>query len=271
MPCGGYVRPVLIWSVGLVLHVLIATELAATDIFCDGVKVGEVSFGEAVSPGGRPGVTGGFTAADTDGDGDASLAEAATKCHEDHFNWFQTASGTHPLINGGWPPPNSGGPQVDPKAGGNDPPNDWADDLPWYWDEGADPPAGTAGFEDGYHVNDHTQDQNGDGTDDFLNFEDFPAGPDGTSVTFHTWLVSLNADGSLHSFHDGGIGWSYQNPTDGPPTRSIDFSFASPTFGLQEWLLYDGPLHGFDNSVTEQGTDNLPGDYDNDHLVARVI
>src|SRR5262245_47403914 len=68
-----------------------------------------------------------------------TLAAAAAACGEDHFNWYQIVSGVHPLIPGG-------GPQVDPQPGGQG--GQWADMVPWYWDE-VSPPAGTPGFDPG--------------------------------------------------------------------------------------------------------------------------
>jgi len=44
---------------------------------------------------------------------------------------------------------------------------------------------------------------------DTFGYEDFPWGKSGTKLEFYTWLASLNADGSLHSFH-GGFNWTWE-------------------------------------------------------------
>ncbi len=56
--------------------------------------------------------------------------------------------------------------------------------LPWYYDEGADPPAGTSGFIDGLSIADVT-------AGDTLSYFDTPGGAAGTNLSFMTWLVSL--------------------------------------------------------------------------------
>ena len=227
-----------------VVMLAVATSVAPgqVDINCDGMKVGEVSFQTATASDGSPGVVGSFVATINDANGKPSIDAAAAKCDEDHFNWYQTAEGTHPLIPGG-------GPQPDPLPGGNNPPGDWADKLPWYWDEGADPPAGTPGFSDGYHVDDNTFDSNKDGVKDTLGYQDFPAGPAGTNVTFHTWLVSLNADGSLHSFHDGGIQWNYSNSAVSGESTSIDLSLEGGPTAAQYLNITNPVTTDFTSSV----------------------
>jgi len=247
--CGVLVRRYM-WVVGLGLAMAAeSTVHGQVDIVCDGVTVGTVEFMTATTASGRPGVVGSFTASINDAMGKPSIAAAAAKCNEDHFNWYQ-------VITADSMPPNdaAGNPLVppypDPPAGGYGPPStQWADDLPWYWDEGPDPAAGTDGFSDNYNVNDNTTDGNGDGVNDTLEFQDFPGGADGTELTFRLWLVSLNADSSLHSFHDGGIEWSFSNPVGGNGTddwtTSIDLSLAfDPTKGE-----YEIPTEGMASSV----------------------
>ena len=168
----------------------------------DGTQVGTIDVG--VTPGGD-GIVGGFTS--THGD-PASLDAAAKKCGEHHFNWFQVVVADTNPPNGADGTPMVP-PYVDPPPGGYQ--GQWADGLPWYWDEGDDPEPGTPGFEDGYHLDDNLVDTNGDGVKDKLGFADYPYSPPPTHVEFKTWLVSCNADGSLHSFH-GGFSWTYDNP-----------------------------------------------------------
>jgi hypothetical protein len=168
----------------------------------DGTQVGSIDVG--VSPDGT-GIVGGFTSSYGDPN---SLDAAAKKCGEHHFNWYQVVTSDNDpptLPDGSKPVP----PYIDPPTGGYS--GQWADGLPWYWDEGEPPPPGTPGFEPGYHLHDNLTDKNGDGINDTLDFVDYPYGPPPTHVTFETWLVSCNADGSLHSFH-GGFSWEYHNP-----------------------------------------------------------
>jgi hypothetical protein len=186
-------------------------------VFCDSTQVGNI----VVNAVAGDGVAGGFTS--TIGM-PVSLAAAAAFCKEDHFNWFQlvTADNMPPVDAGGMrltPPyvdPPSGGYGNDPTTGGDD--TQWGDKLPWYWDEGPDPPAGTPGFTDGLNVNDNLSDPNGDGTNETLDYSDDPGGAIGTNLSFFTQLVSLNADGSLHR-SDGGFTWDWTNAT-GTPTAS---------------------------------------------------
>jgi hypothetical protein len=175
------------------------------------MQVGSISVNTSGS-----GVAGGFTS--TVGT-PPSLNAAAAACGEDHFNWFQVVTADNMPPNGPGGPGNPlTPPYIDPPLGGYGPPStQWGDGLPWYWDEGADPLAGTPGFSDGYNLNDNLT---GGPPPDTLHFEDFPGGAANSNVKFSTWLVSLNADGSLHEFHDG-FSWMWSNPTGGAGTSMI--------------------------------------------------
>lgn len=187
-------------SLAIVL-LAIAGNGTALDIpvFCDGMRVGTITVDV---DGTGQGVEGRFTAFPP-----LTYADALEKCGEDHFNWYQA------VIQDNMPPVDAAAnrlmpPYIDPPRGGygNDPgtagdDTQWADGFPWYWDEGADPPAGTDGFSDGLNVDDNT-DANG------LDFSDFPGGAAGTELKFKTYLVSVNDDGSFHSLH-GGFSWSW--------------------------------------------------------------
>lgn len=168
-------------------------------INCNGNPVGNISVDVS---GDSTGVTGGFTS--TVGGPPATLAAAAAACGEDHFNWYQivTADNKPPKDAGGnqipVPPPA----YVDPPPGGYS--NQWADNLPWYWDE-TQPAAGTPNYDPGLQLSAQT-------TADTLKFSDFPGGAAGTNLSFATWLVSLNADGSFHSWHEG-FTWDWSNAT----------------------------------------------------------
>lgn len=164
------------------------------------------------------GVVGGFTStypSPPPPDAKPSLAAAAAYMGEDHFNWFQV------VLADNDPPTDAAGnpltpPYIDPPPGGY--PGQWGDDLPWYWDEGTPPKPGDPGFQDYDPAYDRTSqevDTNNDAVIDKLNFADFPNGPVPTNLEFVTFLVSLNADGSLHSLH-GGFTWTWSNdPTGG--------------------------------------------------------
>ncbi|MBI1791259.1 MAG: hypothetical protein HYR60_27340 [Acidobacteria bacterium] len=163
------------------------------DVNCAGMKVGSVSIDTSGT-----GISGGFTS--TIGGPPPTQAAAAAKCGEDHFNWYQIVTATTAVglvDNAGRP---FGAPFVDPPAGGFG--GQWADNLPWYFDEYR-PPAGTAGFNPNFLTSTNT-------VGDTLSYFDFPGGPPGTRHTFKTWLVSLNADSSFHSFH-GGFSWEWTN------------------------------------------------------------
>jgi MYXO-CTERM domain-containing protein len=198
-------------------------------IVCDNTLVGQISV-DAFDGG----VTGGFTSVVGM---PPSLDAAAAMCNEDHFNWFQVVISDND-------PPNAvdGGslfpPYIDPPSGGYGVPDlHWADNLPWLWDEGADPPANTPGFEDGlYNIEDVLLDVSPvDGAPDTLLFDDVPDGPVGTQLAFQTWLVSLNADGTLHEFHEG-FEWTWQrNQAGGPGIVAIA---SQPLTVFQGMALY---------------------------------
>lgn len=182
-------------------------------VSCMGMQVGKIT----AKLDAAGGVTGGFMSTTLDADGKPSLDAAAEKCGEDSFNWHQIVTkDTMPPVdsmgNRLTPPyddPPPGGYGDDPNTPGDD--TQWADDERWYWDEGADPPLGTPGFQDGFHVDDNTVDTDMDGVDDTLRYFDFPRGPAGTELMFTTLLVSIK-DGEFHSYHRG-FDWSWSNST----------------------------------------------------------
>ena len=202
---------------------------------CGGNTVGEIR----VDTDGT-GLKGGF--ASTVGGPPASLAGAASACGEDHFNWYQIVTATNIAVK------NRQGtdlvtPWVDPPLNGLDPAIDptWADNLPWYFDEYA-PPAGTPNFSDAYQRSTQT-------AANLLTYFDYPGGH---ISSFTTWLVSLNADSSFHSFHEG-FSWDFDtnvtnirqvlvSPTDAQ-YRDITAGFAAavpePSTGL---LVFTGIL-----------------------------
>ncbi len=219
-------------GVSLACHASAHSAPITRDITCDGMVVGTISVDIMGA-----GVKGGFS---SNAPMFATLAAAAAKCNEHHFNWYQVVTADNMA------PKDSGGnqlmpPYVDPPAGGYQ--NQWADDLPWYWDEGPDPPANTPGFEDGYNVADNT-------TATTLNFEDFPGGADGTNVKFMTWLVSLNADGSFHSFHEG-FSWEYDDPAGAGAPAAKNLAF-KPAGTHPDDSMYKDIIGGFKTSLVPE-------------------
>lgn len=182
---------------------------AQEPIVCEGVQVGTLQF-FARSGAGQPSLHGNFLSTiDSNQDGRASLDEAAAQCGQDHFNFFQIVrSDTSPLsdANGVRLVP----PHLDTPPGGYH--RLWDDRLPWYMTEGPLPPAATIGFDPLLHIQNRRMDANNDGIADTLTFEDAPSSGDGTVVNFELWLASVNRDGSLHGFHEGGITWTWENP-----------------------------------------------------------
>lgn len=154
-------------------------------VSCGGVQVGNIEV-EVDVTGSRKGVVGDFTS--IVGSPNNSLQAAATACSEDHFNWYQLISGNIPSII-------DGGPQIDPLLGGQL--NLWADNLGWYWNETVAPASTTLFVEPDFYLSNNIN------TDTLL-FYDYPFGhPSGTYLSFSTWLVSLNSDGSWDSWHEG--------------------------------------------------------------------
>ena len=66
-------------------------------------------------------------------------------------------------------------PYIDPPIGGYT--DQWADGLPWYWDEGEPPEPGTPDWEPGYHLDDNLTDTNGDGVERHAPFCGLPLRP----------------------------------------------------------------------------------------------
>ncbi len=179
-----------------------------------------------------------------------SLNGAAQFIGAHHFNWCQ-------VINSDSDAPNDVHgvkqvpPYVDPPLGGyGNPDVHWADGLLWLWDEGADAPPGTPGFDDGYILMDVLNDFNpGSGPDKLLWFEDFPGGAPNSFVNFATWLVSVNADGSLHGFHEG-FAWEWSNPGGGNGSSMVLPVTTSPYDGLNRYVQLGLPTFAADFNRT---------------------
>lgn len=132
------------------------------------------------------GISGGF---DTSNFG--SLAQATKACGAHHFNWYQIV-----VSDNGKAMDSKAGlllaPYIDPPAGGYL--DQWEDSVPWYWNETKGPSQNKT--ELSFKVRTKG-----------LIFSDFPTSVG--SITFRTWLVSLNADSSLHAWHEG-FDWTYK-------------------------------------------------------------
>jgi hypothetical protein len=191
-------RKIGIFGLFLAAPVAIATlALSATvasaltiDVSCGGETGGTITVNAL---GAGKGISGGFTS--TTGD-PPTLAAAAAACDETQFNWYQIVTSDNGKAK------NAAGmfltaPYVDPPPGGYS--DQWADNLPWYYDM-TNPPEGAMYVDPALALSANT-------TADTLSFSDNPG-----NIMFTTWLVSLNANGSLESF-DGGFTWEYNTAT----------------------------------------------------------
>jgi hypothetical protein len=112
--------------------------------------------------------------------------------------------------------------------------------LPWYYDEYL-PKAGTK------NVNKKLQ-LSAQSAGDTLNFGDFPGGPAGLKLSFKTWLVSLNKNGSLHSFHPG-FSWDFEVTKTGRAASNIKGLNQFPTDAE-----YKNITQGFAAAIPEPAT-----------------
>jgi len=192
------------WAVYPFLYLLLWAHpgySASIDIKCGNTKVGVIDVqllnGAQVANGG---VRGSFTSTV----GDPSLAAAAKACNEDHFNWYQivTADNKPPstYINGNLTDLTP--PYIDPTSGGYAN-GFWADGLPWYWDETVWPSGTLKQTRTSYLLKENT-------SKDTLKYEDFPSDFNGTTLSFSTWLVSVDANGVFDSWHEG-FSWKWTN------------------------------------------------------------
>ena len=172
-----------------------------------------------------------------------SLAAAAALAGEDHFNWYQIVTADNQ------PPKNFAGvqlaaPYVDVPPGGYavtfD--NTWGDNLPWYYDEGPATPAVGQVVKPGLSLANNT-------TASTLSFGDFPGGPNGLTLTFKTWLVSLNADSSFHAF-EGGFSWGFSKDGTGAVTVTPPVALGANPVAAE----YANLIGGFATAIPEPST-----------------
>lgn len=192
-------------SVSLILFINLSVYAAPItfNVDCAGITVGVVNITADTLPNNMKGISGTLDTTNKS----ASLSAAAQACGEHHFNWYQIVTADNEA------PKDRAGNQLNPPYV-DVPPNGydaafsptWADNLPWYFDEYT-PPQGTLNV-----VNSNLLSANTSNT--ILQFSDFPSGGNGLNLSFKTWLVSLNADSSFHSFH-GGFSWDYSVSLDG--------------------------------------------------------
>jgi hypothetical protein len=227
-------------SARLVLVTVLSLACAWAQAVVIPVNCGDTVVGNISVDVSGTGISGGFKS--SVGGPPATLAAAAAACHEDHFNWYQIVTADN------FPPKDAKGNQipvpppayVDPPPGGYS--DQWADNVPWYWDE-TRPPAGTSNFDPALQLSAQT-------TADTLKFSDFPGGQAGTNLSFKTWLVSLKADSSFDSFHQG-FSWNWSNAS-GTGVVSGITSLGANVFPTD--AEYKNIIGGFAKAVPEPGT-----------------
>jgi len=138
-----------------------------------------------------------------------TLASTAGIVGRDHFNWYQVVSWSDDAafdaagreLEAPYIDPPAGGYGDDRSTSGVDETR-WADGLPWYLDEGADPPPGTRGFMDGLNLADNET------TGALTLFPIPPRSMPGKTTTHRTWLVALRA-GGVDPVWLAGFGWDW--------------------------------------------------------------
>ena len=131
-----------------------------------------------------------------------SLAQAAVALGVDHFNWYQV------VVWDPNPPLDASGslltvPYTDPPPGGYS--GQWADRLPWYWDEYWLP---GHSYDPTFQVSYNTKP---DSDPRWLVFNDCPDMTQGdfdpgNMLAFGAWLVGVGKHGTFESFY-GGFSW----------------------------------------------------------------
>ena len=209
---------------------------ATLTVNCNGNPVGTITVNANAGGMGGGGISGGFTS--TVGGPPSTLAAAAAACNETQFNWYQIVTATNGMYidrqgNNLTPP------FVDPPLNGLTPAQDptWADNMPWYFDMFA-PNNGDPNFDPGYLLSSNTSAS----TLTYFDYPNGPAGPPARTVSFSTWLVSLNADGAFQAF-DGGFSWTW---TKGVGVTGITTFNTAPTNAQ-----YANIIGGFAQAVPE--------------------
>jgi hypothetical protein len=136
-----------------------------------------------------------------------TLGDAAKAIKADHFNWFQVVTAATDTVIAANTKRRCKIPHIDPPPGGtlddDLKPTAWADDRPWYLNEGKIPPAGTPEFSVAGWLDVETQQG-----DIITSFSDRPTRVQNAKLSFKTWLVAVDADGKLVAFLDG-FSWDW--------------------------------------------------------------
>jgi hypothetical protein len=224
---------------GLLFSASLASAQITIPVLAGTNQVGVISVGAINQGNTNNGVSGSFTTVPNPPNA-GSLAAAATALGEDHFNWYQVVIADNQL------PTNYAGqaltaPYVDVPPGGYSTnfDNTWADNLPWYFDEGPTNVGPNQVLNPDLLLSANT-------TATTLSFGDFPGGLKGLSLTFDTWLVSENADSSFHAF-EGGFTWGFTISTNGVRNATAPTALAGGPTAAQ----YQNIIGGFATSVPE--------------------
>jgi hypothetical protein len=167
-----------------------------------------------------------------------TLKDLAQKLGFDHFNWYQIAVEFNPDKNDKnyLDLYNAQGTAlaktfIDPPPGGLAKKNannqlelvQWADKLPWYWDEKS-PAAGSdeeKKWDKDYAVSSRT-------TNTTLSYVDRPNFPFKAVIKFKTWLVGVDKDGKLKQFF-GGFSWSLKTEPNANVASDLKYFKEAPT------------------------------------------
>ena len=163
----------------LFMPVLCAAGLSAAEldfkVFKNTVEIGKIVIDTALSNGnqGITDTTSWFEVTkEKQGGGVMTIPELEAFLGRGHFNWWQMVVGVNP---------HTPHPDIDPPKGGFG--TQWADDLPWYFDESAPPNPNDVDWSDSFLLSNNVSGSK-------LKYFDFPGGqPVGTQVDFVTFLI----------------------------------------------------------------------------------
>lgn len=173
------------------------------DASAKGETVGKVKINVETS-GKNEGLKGNFEVTKKNEDGATmTVDELENFLGHDYLNWFQNITrDTNSFKDSKGNPLKA--PYIDlPKDGYS---NFWADDVPWYWHEKAQPAGNTRDWDAGFLLNNNLMGS-------ALNFEDFPADEPGTEVDFATFLVGDFGDKTYQVLD--GFSWKIKVGADG--------------------------------------------------------
>jgi hypothetical protein len=170
-----------------------------------------------------------------------NIGKIADAIKADHFNWYQIiTSQSLPLLVDARTDKYLKAPRIDPAPGGHKQKpkgkvTDWADDLPWYDDEGKEPPKNTEGYHPGTFMFPLFQ-----RFEQHYFFTDSPASiAKNGKITFKTWLVALDKKGQLVAFLQG-FTWEYVKENGKARITNVKLLKEEPTTYEYELLLLIG-------------------------------